>query len=367
MSGAGRSLLDILAALPAEVEPVLLAPPGQLSDVARELGVPVLPFRGTDASFKITPALAARAVLDVGRSVLEIRSAARATTSDLVHANSIRAGLMAVLARRLGTPPVVVHLHDVLPAGRGATLVRRLLHHADVNIAVSQHVADNIDPRSSVMFNPLDVARFGSVVSKAQARTRLAVDHDRPLLALVAQITPWKGQATAIEALPAIRERHPGTELLLVGEPKFVAKATRYDNVTYARSLREAATRLGVGDAVRFMGERDDVEVVMSAADVVLVPSWDEPFGRTVIEAMAAGTPVVATTVGGPAEVVEDGVTGLLAPPRDPAAWAARTSELLADGERRRAMGEAGRRAAVRYDRDRYAAALVELYRNVHR
>ena len=108
---------------------------------------------------------------------------------------------------------------------------------------------------------------------------------------------------------------------MIVGEVKFGGAATRLDNDGYLAELHRLIDELGLGDAVEFAGEREDVPELMAEADVLLAPSTEEPFGRTVVEAMAVETPVVATSVGGPSEVIDDGVTGLLVAPENPIAW----------------------------------------------
>ncbi len=113
-----------------------------------------------------------------------------------------------------------------------------------------------------------------------------------------------------------------------------------------------------------FTGEVEDAPALIAALDVVLVPSWEEPFGRVVIEAMAMRTPVLATSVGGPADIVTDGIDGMLLPPRSPEVWGASVAELLADPERMARMGTAGRETAVRrYALPQFVANVVECYR----
>jgi glycosyltransferase involved in cell wall biosynthesis len=160
-----------------------------------------------------------------------------------------------------------------------------------------------------------------------------------------------------------LRRHHPQARLLIVGEVKFDNSATRLDNRGYLAELHELVRELGLGDAVDFIGERNDIPQIMTRADVVLVPSTEEPFGRTVAEAMAVGSPVVATTVGGPAEVIEDGSTGLLAPPGEPGAWSQAIGSILDDPEWALEMG---RRAADivrrRFSTERHAATMMEVY-----
>ena len=111
------------------------------------------------------------------------------------------------------------------------------------------------------------------------------------LLGVVAQLSPWKGQDTAIEALRILREQGIDAHLLLIGSAKFVARATRFDNEGYVAGLRRLVADAGLQDHVTWLGEREDVPELVRALDVLLLPSWEEPFGRALIEAMALKCP----------------------------------------------------------------------------
>jgi glycosyltransferase involved in cell wall biosynthesis len=213
--------------------------------------------------------------------------------------------------------------------------------------------------------NPVDLGRFDPhELGRERARDRLGIDVAADVRAVVGQITPWKGQDDAIRILARLRTQHPRAHLLIVGEPRFVGRSTRYDNREYERSLRALVAELGVSDSVTFMGHRDDVATVMRAADIVLLPSWEEPFGRSVIEAMAMETPVAATSIGGPAEIISHGVDGLLLPPRDPDAWVASIGRLLSD---RAALLDMGGRSRQRVESafrvEQHVAGMICVYR----
>ncbi|MBV9338415.1 MAG: glycosyltransferase family 4 protein, partial [Solirubrobacterales bacterium] len=207
----------------------------------------------------------------------------------------------------------------------------------------------------------IDLTRQAAVDRHA-ARARIGLAGPGPLLGVAAQITPWKGQAMAIRALRGVRQRLPRAQLVLVGEPKFVARTTRYDNSAYLGELRSLVAALRLESAVHFLGQRDDMPTVMAGIDVLLVPSTEEPFGLVVVEAMAAGTPVVATTDGGPAEIIRDGIDGRLVPPRDAERWASTVCDVLLDPTARARLTEAGHDRARRFSAERYATEVVAGY-----
>jgi L-malate glycosyltransferase len=353
ISGGERSLLTLLSGLPEEVRPYVACPDGPLAEEVALTGVPVHPIPGTAGSLRLHPRHTAQAMSEMARAARAVRRLSRRLGADLVHANSIRAGLVATAP--LGGPPVVVHVRDCLPPGAVSALTRRLLgRRAAVVLANSRHTLDRfMEPSFSaaarVAYSPVDLERFDrDRIDRGEARAELGLGADDVAIAVVAQITPWKAQDDAVRAVARLKDSHPRLRLLLVGSPKFVSGATRYDNPAFVRSLERLIESCGLVERVRFLGEREDVPRVLGAVDIVLAPSWEEPFGRSIVEAMALGVPVVATSVGGPAEIVRDGSDGLLLPPRAPERWAEAIARLADRPEERAAMGAAGRESAAR-------------------
>jgi glycosyltransferase involved in cell wall biosynthesis len=372
MSGGERSLMLLLSGLPDEVLPILACPPGTLAGAARTADVPWVPVTGTAGSLKLHPLYTAQAVRDLSRAAVEVRRACDELSIDLVHANSIRAGLIAALARRLGGPPTVVHLRDVLPPGAvSAVTMRSLCAGADAIVANSRYTYEHQPvlsgrARTWIVHNPVNLDQFDRVrLDGSTVRRELGLAKQVKLLSVVAQITPWKGQDTAIGALAELRRRGHDAHLALVGSAKFVDKATRFDNEAYLDTLYDLIADLGVSEHVSFLGEREDIPDIMVATDVLLMPSWQEPFGRAIIEAMAVGTPVVATSVGGTNEIVTDGVDGLLVSPTEPDRWAQVLDNLLGDPQTLRVLGAAGCARAHDFALQRHVPAMLEVYSSV--
>jgi L-malate glycosyltransferase len=365
VSGAERSLLDLLGALPEEIEPVMACPDGPLAEHVRALGVPWRRIPATDASFRLHPRHTPRALAELGAQAAAVRAAGGGAR--LVHANTTRAAIAAVAARRLGGPPVVAHVRDWVPPGRAAELTLRFVSRGSaLTLANSRFAAGQVTgARVRVVHNPVD-ARIFVARDRTAARARLGLDDQDEVLAVIAQLTPWKGQAEAVEMVRLLRRERPNLRLLLVGSAKFTAPGTRFDNAAYARELERAVRDQGLQEHVRLLGEREDVPEIMAALDLLLVPSWREAFGRVAAEAMAVGVPVLATDVGGPAEIVRDGIDGRLLAPQDPQAWATAASELLADPARRAAMGRSGAaRARAAFGLDGHVARVRAAYHDV--
>lgn len=368
LGGAEHSLLRFLGALPPGIQATVACPDGPLAGALDSRGLARLPLRATTGSLRLHPIHTARAVGEMGLMALEVRRHSRRIGADLVHANSIRAGLVALGARAIGGPPVAVHVRDVLPPGPVSDAICGVLRsRARTVIAISRHVArafgdDPRAPSARVVMELVDPRDFAPR-DGAAARAALGLPADAQVLAIVAQITPWKGQDVAIRALARVLRSHPRAQLLIIGEAKFVARSTRFDNASFERSLHVLAAELGVAGAVHFLGARDDVARLMAATDVLLVPSHEEPFGLAVIEGMAMQRAVVATCVGGPAEVITDGVDGRLADPHDDVAWAAAITELLDDDAGRHALGVAARQRVLdAFTPERYGEAMAGAY-----
>jgi glycosyltransferase involved in cell wall biosynthesis len=370
VSGAERSLLDLLGALPDTVRPLLATPPGQLQTLAQQRGIATTTIAGTAGSLRVHPLHTPRALVEMAVAAWQVRRAAASHRADVVHANSIRAGIVLAFAR-LRRTPTIVHVRDCLPPGATSKVTLRLVAAtATTVIANSHYTADSVraaapGARVDVVHNPVDLARFDpDAIDRADARARLGAAGGRDLLlGVVGQLSPWKGQDTAIEALGLLCREGLDAHLLLVGSAKFVARSTRFDNNDYVARLQALVERDGLEDRVSWLGEREDVPEIIRALDVLLLPSWEEPFGRAVVEAMAMGVPVVATGVGGPCEIMQDGREGYLREPRNAPAWA-HAVRLLADSPALASeMGRAGRRRAERsFTLQQHVTSVLKVY-----
>jgi glycosyltransferase involved in cell wall biosynthesis len=207
----------------------------------------------------------------------------------------------------------------------------------------------------------VDTGRFGPAApgwrSPEDARRR---SRGPTRIMTIGRLVRRKGMDTVIAALAGV----PGAELIVAGGPP----ARQLAGDPEARRLRGVAEAHGVARRVRFTGQvpHRDVPALLRSADVVVSDPWYEPFGIVPLEAMACGKPVVVSAVGGHLDTVIDGLTGLLVPPRDPAALAGALRQLLADPARRAAMGAAGmQRARSRYHWGRIAEETLAVYERV--
>ena len=368
VSGGEKSLLELVRGASPLVSPIVACPDGPLVDALRELGVPRVSIRGMDAGLKVHPWHTTRAISDIARSANAIRAAACHRDVGVVHANSIRAGLLATLIADRHRRPTIVHLRDRLPPSQLSNLTLRMISRADFLIANSRYTAASLHQAGvacthRVMGNPVDLDRFDPArIDRSAARAALGITEGDYVAVVLAQITPWKGQEEAIRAIARVRGRHRNVRLLLAGSAKFVAKTTRYDNRSYLAGLHRLVDELQLRDHVKFLGECNDVPSLLRATDTLLIPSWEEPFGRSMIEAMAMRVPVIATTVGGPVEVITDRQDGLLVPPRNPEAWARAIENLIDTPTLHARLARNGPLLARAYAIDAHAEELRNIY-----
>jgi glycosyltransferase involved in cell wall biosynthesis len=364
VSGGERSLLELMSALRDHVEPILACPPGDLSRRAEAQGVRTVGIDPIEIGFGSGPRDLVPAGGRLVRTAASVATLSRKFRVDVIHAASTRAGIVAAGAALGGSRRPVVDVRDALPRGPMAAAVRWTLRLSSRALVFnSQFTRGQFGPTKPahcvVVYPPIDLERF---IGLQMSNGLLP---DAPLtMGVIGQITPWKAQDDAIRILALLRARFPSLRLRIVGSVVFAGPGVTLDNESFHAELVALAHELGVGDAVDFTGMTDDLESVFASLDAVLVPSWQEPFGRVVAEAMAAGVPVVATCQGGPAELIEDGVSGYLAEPRRPEAWIDPVSRLLADSMlRARIASQARRRVASELDRQEMLDRVVQLYK----
>jgi glycosyltransferase involved in cell wall biosynthesis len=199
--------------------------------------------------------------------------------------------------------------------------------------------------------NGIDLDRFRGLPDREEARSALDLPQGCPILICVASLTEEKGQTYLLEAMQAVHAELPEARLLLVGRDRGKA------------DLNALANEKGIGEHVTLLGTREDVPLLLVASDVSILPSLREGLPLSLLESAAARVPAVGTSVGGIPEVVEDGVGGILVPPRDPPALADALLTLLRDPERRRSMGDAAReRVERKFDIRVIAGKIQDLY-----
>lgn len=292
---------------------------------------------------------------------------------DIVHTHNPKTGVYGRIAARLaGVPNIVNTVHGLYATPTDSLLRRTAVYSAERLAATCSHIelVQNPEdirtlhrlkvPRSKIRYlgNGIDLDRFGGdgAGDRAAVRAELGIDGDAVVVGAVGRLVAEKGYPELFEAWATVRAEHPGAVLVVVGphEP----------DKSDAIGPEVIATASDHG--VVFAGMRHDVERIYRALDVYVLLSHREGFPRSAMEATAAGLPLVATDIRGCRQVVDPGVTGVLVPPRDPAAAASAISGLIADRDRRTAMSAAARRrAAEHFDQRRVIDVTLSAYRDL--
>ncbi|MBN2491511.1 MAG: glycosyltransferase [Planctomycetes bacterium] len=347
ISGGERSLLALVGALDRRrYEPFALMPADSpVAAALRKAGVEVAADPGDDR---------------------QRTDWLRQHTIALIHANSLAMGCRSGPLGLAAGVPAVAHVRDIMRIGRrrreALLLNRRLL-------AVSRAVAEALSAqgveraRLQVIYNGIDASAFPPRAAAAkELRHELGLAADCPVVGNVGQICLRKGQDLFLRAAGRIAAAAPDAHFALIGA-RFSTKA---ESRAFDSALRETASRPPLAGRVHFLGWRADASRLIAGLSVLAHSAHQEPLGRVLLEALAAGTPVVATAVGGTAEIIEDEVCGLLVPPADDAALADAVLRLLDRGPLAGCLAAAGRdRVWTRFDPAVAAARVQSLYDEV--
>jgi len=322
--------------------------------------------RGSPLPERVSAHVAATHVLPLrnsldGVSAYRLSRLLRAHAIEIVHAHLGRDYLPTILAAMwAGSARAIVTRHHYLPLKRNP-VYRAILRRADRIIAVSEFVRRTLLglglPEAQVVTIPNWVRRedLMPLPERSEARARLGLT--RPLvITTVGHLAPAKGQEEFVRAAHLLRRWRDDCEFVIVGaaSPKHRAFEAR---------LRRLVGELDLQARVRFLGHVEDLRSVWAASDLFVLPSQGEGFSLALIQAMAAGVPVVAFAAGGPAEIIVHGETGFLIPPGDVAALADRVRELLEDPALRARLAQAAREAVRRrFDREQILRRIESVY-----
>jgi glycosyltransferase involved in cell wall biosynthesis len=269
---------------------------------------------------------------------------------DIVHTHTSKAGWLGRIAAHRAGVPIIVHTpHGNIFDGYFPAPVTRAFVWMERHAArrtdriieltprgIEEHLAEGIGQREQyrVIFSGIDTRPFADAIDRRKkTRDLFGVPEESTLIGYVGRLEPVKGGRHFIEAAQAVSRQLPSARFIVVGDG----------------SQREALERqaASLDDRIRFLGLRQDIPNLMAALDILAVPSLNEGMGRVLLEAGAAAIPVVASRVGGIPDIVDDGETGLLVPPRDDDALAKAMLELARQPERRRLMGDTARAKVV--------------------
>ncbi len=323
-------------------EPSVACPPGDMAREIADLGVRVVPI-------PLVGELSPRSDWQSLRILVDTLLAENIT---IMHAHSSKAGLVARLAARMARTPVVfmtAHnsiFYEFWPSWKKnifAYCERLLARYTHRILTVSETlrqellIKERLHPDRVVTIpNGIDPTPFCREVDRRAVLRLLGLPPLGQLVGTIARLAPQKGVSYFLQAA-AVLCRDCQVNFVVVGDGPL------------RQALEEESRTLGLDGRLFFVGERADIPQILAAMDIFVLPSITEGLPLTILEAMAAGKPVVATRVGGLPEVILDGETGLLVPPRDPHALAQALARLLSDRRQAVEMGQKGRQRVMEH------------------
>ena len=281
-------------------------------------------------------------------ALLKLVRLLRQQQPEIVHTHTAKAGALGRIAAKIAGIPIVVHtFHGHVMHGYFSRRVTRLFLAIERRLAmastkiltVSEGLREEllrlrIGRPETVGVMPLGLELDGLLRSdrrRGELRRRLGISPEVPLVGIIARLVPIKDHSTFLEAAADLHRSRPDVRFLIVGDGEL------------RPHLEQQAHALGLSQCVTFLGWQRELEPIYADLDLVVLSSLNEGTPVSLIEAMAAGLPVVATRVGGVSDLVEHGKTGLLVPPKDPEAFSGAMEALLGDPDRGREMGRLAR------------------------
>ena len=285
----------------------------------------------------------------------------------IVHTHTSKAGILGRWAAWFCRVPIIVHTpHGHVFWGYFKSWQTRLFillerWTAKVTTAIvtltpqekEDHIRFRIGPEEkiTVIHSGVDLQTFqADRYQPSETKVLLGIPPEMTVVGTVGRLTPVKGQEVLIRAASELIRRGEKIFLVLLGDGEL------------RRDLEELSLRLDIAEFVRFLGWQPDVARVMAAFDIFCLPSRNEGMGKVLVEAMAMGKPIIASSVGGIPDIVRSGENGILVPVGDAAAWAEAIIRLCRDSEKRRRMGDAGMQMAPRYNSEEMIKRIDRMY-----
>ena len=338
-----------------EFEVVALAPAtGPLAAALQAVGVPLVPFEVRDAGGQRRP---------VEQIHEDLHAAIRRVRPDLVHGNSLSMGRLTGTVAAESAVVCTAHLRDIIRLSE--TAVGQLNANRAL-VAVSRavcdfHAAHGVDrARLHIIYNGIDGRNVPPRSGSGQLRAELRLPPDAFLVATIGQICLRKGQDVFARAVVLAARQMPRAHFLLVGE-RYSAKP---ESIAYDESIERELVAAGLSDRFHRLGYRTDVDRLLAEIDLVVQSARQEPFGRGLLEAAAAGCTIIATAVGGTEEMLTHDQSALLVPADAPEAVASAMVRLYGDAVLRDRLAIAARhRVTLLFPIEKAARSLADLWR----
>ena len=359
MGGAQHSLLEACSVLPSVgVDVAAAVPQGPLFERLTATGLTVYPVSAVRASKRGWGLFTTAAKLL--RAPSTISQIVRVVKPDIIHTNSLPAFLAA--RHTSSSIPIIWHVRDLrLPIPIARDAAKKATRIIAASEAVDEFLVDILSPRIlgriRIIRNGIDPERFANG-SRPAARQRFGLPPEGPVIGMIAHLIPWKRHDAFIQAAALIRQKCPEAHFAVVGRDLF------NEHARWSAQLEKLVAQAGLAASFHWIKDCDASRDILPAFDVLLHPALHEPFGRVLCEAMSASVPVIAAEAGGPAAIIQQGVSGILVRDGDPRRMAEEALALLSDPARAAALGAAGRnRVLSQFTTRRVCEQLAKEYR----
>jgi len=339
LNGGEMSMLAMLKVLgQTEFEFVAAAPTsGMLKERLEQLGISALPLKLRDKKGQKL------SVEQVDSNLLELITRA---TPDLVHSNSLSMGRMVGRVASKLPMPCTAHLRDIIRLNKSAV--------SDLNssaglVAVSNatrqfHAEQGLmSSKLRVIYNGVDTEVFRPAPAAKALRHELGLSDSAVLIANIGQICLRKGQTLLAQAAASLAEEFPDANYLFIGQ----RHSQKQESIEYEKSIRQIFREAGIENRLFCLGFRQDIPAILNQVDLLVHTARQEPLGRVLLEAASCGKAIVATNVGGTAEILTDQVSAILVPPDDLEALTAAIRWMLTDSELRIRLGRQARKSVI--------------------
>jgi len=311
-----------------------------------------------------SPALTRKEILQFFLQVFRLRKILVENKISLIHLNDLETGHFGILSALLASIPSILHIRSVFWTKSCGWINRLILSQASEILANSKFVHKaTIEKGLSVekvftIYNGVELKLFElKETAEQRARKIINIPIDRLTIGFIGRLgLEWKNEPLVYQLAGELNNRMKEVTLIVIGGPSDGNKGT-FDR------CRKNADKMGGTADIRFLGNRSNVPEILPAIDVLLVPSNEEPFGRVVIEGMAAGLTVIGSDNGGIPEIITDGKDGFLRPPEDFDAWVSLLESILKNKELRKRIGENARKTVEeRFNIDNMIDKIVKIY-----
>jgi len=327
-------------------------------EVARRCGVRVVTIPALVR--RISPISDILALYDLTRLIQKEKP-------DVVHTHTSKAGILGRLAARIAGSATIVHTpHGHVFYGHFGPVLSKIFLWieklfaplTDRIVALTSgenrdYIDLNVYPREKLIqiHSGVDVGKFRQVSEGTVEKKRfLGINQDGLVVGFIGWLLPIKGPMHLLKAMATVWQNHDNTNLLLIGKGDLDLE------------LRAEAMKMSVNGRVNFFGWRSDIDAIMPLLDILVLPSLNEGMGRVLVEAMAAGKPIVASNVGGIPDLVQHEYNGLLVPPADEKALAAGIMQLINNPEKAKLMGQRGRERCHQFSVEAMTEKIDRLY-----